>query len=196
MSITSIKAAQRLDSRGKPTVQVILTTVNGCFRSSVPSGASKGDYEAVELRDGDSSCYQGSSILKAVHNVENVLGPAVIDAKLNPATDLAKIDELVVKLDGTDDRSKLGANAILDISMAAARAGAAGAGVPLYKFLAKQAGSSTKDFVMLAPFMNILNGGDHSGNNMAFQEFMIAPIGASSRAVECRDVRLPQNSHH
>ena len=156
MSITSIKAAQRLDSRGKPTVQVILTTANGAFHSLVPSGASKGDYEAVELCDGDDSCYQGNGVLKAVHNIENVLGPALMDAKLNPATDLAKIDELMIKLDGTDDKSKLGANAILGISMAVARAGAAAAGVPLYDFLAKQAGSSTKDFIMPVPFMNVL----------------------------------------
>lgn len=180
--ITSITAQQRLDSRGKPTVQVRLTTASGTFHSIVPSGASKGDYEAVELRDGDQAYYGGEGVLKAVHNVEEVLAPAIIEANLDPATDLKKIDELMVKLDGTDDKSKLGANAILGISMAAARAGAAASDVPLYQFLAKESGTPTDDFVMPVPFMNVLNGGDHSGNTMAFQEFMIAPVDASSFA--------------
>ena len=182
MSITSIRAAQRLDSRGKPTVQVILTTTHGEFRSVVPSGASKGDYEAVELRDGDETCYQGSSVLQAVRNVTDVLGPAIMDAKLDPATDLKKIDELMIKLDGTDDKSNLGANAILGVSMAAARAGAAATSVPLFQFLAKESGTTTDDFILPVPFMNVLNGGDHSGNAMAFQEFMIAPVAARNFA--------------
>ncbi len=180
MPITSIKASQRLDSRGKPTVQVRLTTQHGTFQSIVPSGASKGDYEAVELRDGDQSKFQGSSVLNAVHNIENVLGPALIKSGLEPARDLKAIDEIMVKQDGTDNKSKLGANAILGISMAATRAGAAAQGVPLYEFLAKESGESTTSYVMPVPFFNVLNGGDHSGNTMAFQEFMIAPTGAGS----------------
>lgn len=124
-SITSIKAAQRLDSRGKPTVQVRVTTSDGTFPALVPSGASKGDYEAIELRDGDNAFFQGNGVLKAVHNVDNILGPAIIEKKFDIAKDLKAIDELMIKLDGTDDKSRLGANAILGISMACARASAA-----------------------------------------------------------------------
>lgn len=178
--ILSITASQRLDSRGKPTVQVRLTTGHGHFTSIVPSGASKGDYEAVELRDGDRSAYQGNGVLKAVHNVNAILGPAIVNASLDPITQLSDIDRLMVDLDGTEDKSKMGANAILAISMAAARAGASGKGVPLYRFLAGQAGASTGNAILPVPFMNVLNGGDHSGNTMAFQEFMIAPTGATS----------------
>lgn len=180
MSIVSIRGSQRLDSRGKPTVQVDLTTSHGTFRALVPSGASKGDYEAVELRDGDKSAFQGNGVTKAVKNVDEILGPKLIQSGLDPAHDLKKIDELMIKLDGTDDKSKLGANAILGISMAAARAGAAARGIELYELLAGESGCPQADYVMPVPFMNVLNGGDHSGNPMAFQEFMIAPIGASS----------------
>jgi len=180
MPITSIHAAQRLDSRGKPTVQTTLTNEHGTFVSIVPSGASKGDYEAVELRDGDNSKYQGNGVLNAVHNVENVLGPALIKANLDPSTQLREIDALMIDLDGTTDKSHLGANAILSLSMCAARAGAAAASMPLYAFLAKESETSTDNFVLPVPFMNVLNGGDHSGNAMAFQEFMIAPVGATS----------------
>lgn len=179
MSVTSVIASQRLDSRGKPTVKVSLTTSHGTFHSIVPSGASKGDYEAVELRDGDTSKFQGNGVLKAIHNIESVLGPALKDSKLDPGKDLRKIDELMIKLDGTDDKGRLGANAILAISMAAARAGAVSRGVPLYEFLAKESGH-LEEYVMPVPFFNVLNGGDHAGNAMAFQEFMIAPVGAAS----------------
>lgn len=180
MPIQIVSAAQRLDSRGKPTVQVCVTTEKGTFRALVPSGASKGDYEAVELRDGDQSNYHGNSVLRAVSNVNDKLGPALTAAGLDPGTQLREIDELMIKLDGTDDKSKLGANAILGISMAAARAGAAAREMPLYAFLAAEAGLPTRDWVMPVPFFNVLNGGDHSGNTMAFQEFMLAPVGASS----------------
>ena len=180
MAIISIRGSQRLDSRGKPTVQVDLTTLHGNFRALVPSGASKGDYEAVELRDGDESAFQGNGVTNAVENVDEILGPKIIESGLDPANDLKKIDELMIKLDGTNDKSKLGANAILGVSMAAARAGAAARGLELYEFLANECGFSQRDYVMPVPFMNVLNGGDHSGNPMAFQEFMIAPIGASS----------------
>lgn len=179
MSIVSIRASQRLDSRGKPTVQVDVTTSHGTFRAIVPSGASKGDYEAVELRDGDASVFQGNGVTKACENVDEILGPKIIERGLDPAYHLQDIDTLMIQLDGTDDKSKLGANAILGISMAAARAGAAARGLELYEFLAGESGSPQSDYVMPVPFMNVLNGGDHSGNPMAFQEFMIAPIGAS-----------------
>lgn len=182
MAIISIRASQRLDSRGKPTVQVDLTTSDGTFRAIVPSGASKGDYEAVELRDGDSSAFEGNGVMKACHNVDEVLGPQIVESGLNPAHDLKKIDELMIKLDGTEDKSKLGANAILGVSMAAARAGAAARKVELYEFLAGESGSPTDEYLLPVPFMNVLNGGDHSGSPMAFQEFMIAPTGASSFA--------------
>lgn len=182
MSITSITASQRLDSRGKPTIQVRLTSAYGTFTSVVPSGASKGDYEAVELRDGDPSSYHGNSVLKAVENVNEVLGPRIIESGLVPATELSKIDKLMIDIDGTANKSRLGANAILGISMAAARAGAAARGLPLYEFIAHESGTSVEDYVTPVPFFNVLNGGDHSGNMMAFQEFMIAPVGARSFA--------------
>lgn len=179
-TILSIKASQRLDSRGKPTVQVRIVTNHGTFSSIVPSGASKGDYEAVELRDGDSSFYHGDGVSKAIHNVESLLGPVIIQAGLSPGTQLKEIDRIMIEMDGTEDKSRMGANAILGISMAAARAGAAESGIPLYRFLAREAGMEKGRFVLPVPFMNVLNGGDHSGNTMAFQEFMIAPVGAHS----------------
>ncbi len=182
MSITSITAQQRLDSRGKPTVQVTLRTSDGVFRSIVPSGASKGDYEAVELRDNDPKVFHGQGVAKAVHNVEHILAPKIIDSGLHPAHDLAKIEQLMIDADGTPDKSKLGANAILAVGMAAARAGAAALGIPLYQFLAKQSFTPTSEFVLPVPFMNVLNGGEHSGNPLAFQEFMIAPVHAESFA--------------
>ncbi|KAL2066272.1 hypothetical protein VTL71DRAFT_2343 [Oculimacula yallundae] len=177
--ITNIEAAQRLDSRGKPTIQVSLNTDKGIFRALVPSGASKGAYEALELRDGDKSVYQGNGVLKAVQIVNEILGPAIISRKFDVGKDLANIDALMRQMDGTSDKSKLGANAILGISMACARAGAAEQDVPLYEFLRQQFGSH-KPYIMPVPFFNVLNGGVHSGNLMAFQEFMIAPVGATS----------------
>lgn len=122
--IQAITAAERLDSRGKPTVQVVVTTGKGRFTSLVPSGASKGDYEAIELRDGDGSRYDGNGVTTAVKNVKDILGPELVEARLD-VTEQNKIDELMLQLDGTDDKSKLGANAILGVSMAVARAGAA-----------------------------------------------------------------------
>ncbi|KZF22001.1 enolase [Xylona heveae TC161] len=184
-NIKAINAAQRLDSRGNPTVQVRVTTDDGVFQAIVPSGASKGDYEAVEVRDGDNASFGGKGVEKAVHNVEHVLGPAIINEKFDVAHDLAKIDSLMRHLDGTEDKSKLGANAILGISMACARAGAAAQGVPLYEFLRRESGTSS-EYVMPVPFFNVLNGGVHSGNTMAFQEFMIAPVGAKSMAQAVR----------
>lgn len=163
-------------------MQVTLQTEHGAFRSIVPSGASKGDYEAVELRDGDSSVFHGQGVAEAVHNVEHILAPAIMKSGLDPERDLRRIDEMMMALDGTPDKSKLGANAILAVSMAAARAGAAAARKPLYEFIASESNASVDGFVLPVPFMNVLNGGDHSGNPMAFQEFMIAPIHAGSFA--------------
>ena len=180
-TISSISAAQRLDSRGKPTVQVWVTTQDGTFKAIVPSGASKGDYEAIELRDGKNDAYGGSGVLKAVSNVTNVLGPAIIKKQFDIGKDWKQIDELMIEMDGTADKGNLGANAILGISMACARAAAAANKVPLYELIAREVGH-TEDYVMPVPFFNVLNGGVHSGNTMAFQEFMIAPTGASSFA--------------
>ncbi|KAB5585929.1 Enolase, C-terminal TIM barrel domain-containing protein [Coniochaeta sp. 2T2.1] len=182
MIIKSVRAAQRLDSRGNPTVQVEVETELDTFRSLVPSGASTGKHEAVELRDGDKSQYGGKSVLKAVQNVNEIIGPALIERewKLDPKTHLKDIDQVMRDIDGTPNKSRLGANAILGVSMACARAGAAAARVPLYEFLRREAGRDKGPFVMPVPFLNVLNGGVHSGNTMAFQEIMIAPVGAGS----------------
>lgn len=123
--ITRVDAAERLDSRGKPTVQVTVTTDRGTFRSLVPSGASKGDYEAIELRDGDSTRYQGNGTLKAVENVQEIIGPQLVARKFDVATQQREIDTFMCQLDGSTDKERLGANAILGVSMAVARAGAA-----------------------------------------------------------------------
>ncbi|KAJ5889376.1 hypothetical protein N7504_010186 [Penicillium tannophilum] len=177
--IRCIHAAQRLDSRGIPTVQVDLTTDRGTFRSIVPSGASTGANEAIELRDGNKSAYGGHGVQKAVSNVKVVIDPALVKSGLNVDTDQRKIDRLLKNLDGTKNKERLGASAILGVSMACARAGAAHSEIPLYESLRRQSGAQ-KPFVMPVPFFNVLNGGVHSGNKMAFQETMIAPVGASS----------------
>ncbi|CAI7676726.1 unnamed protein product [Penicillium palitans] len=177
--IRSIQAAQRLDSRGHPTVQVDLTTDKGTFRATVPSGASTGANEAIELRDKDSSAYGGKGVQKAVSNIELVIGPALVQSGLKADTHQKMIDCFLNNLDGTHDKSKLGANAILGVSMACARAGAAHLDIPLYEFLRRESGGK-KPYVMPVPFFNVLNGGVHSGNKIAFQETMIAPVGASS----------------
>ncbi|MCJ1389241.1 hypothetical protein MMC18_002097 [Xylographa bjoerkii] len=179
--ISAVHAAQRLDSRGNPPVQVRLTTNHGTFTAIVPSWASKGEYEACELRDEDVSIYHGNGVTKAVSNVEHVIGPALMARKFDVETDLHKSDAFIIELDGTDDKSKLGANAILSVSMACARAGAAAKGVPLYEFLRQESGTN-KPYVLPVPFFDVLNGGVHSGNSMsmAFQEFTIAPFGATS----------------
>jgi len=181
MPIQSIKAREILDSRGNPTIEVDLTTEKGLFRAAVPSGASTGIYEALELRDGDKSRYLGKGVLKAVNNVNTVLGPALIG--LDP-TKQTEIDEKLKALDGTKDKSKYGANAILGISLAVARAGAAQKNVPLYRHIADIAG--TKKLVLPVPAFNVINGGSHAGNKLAMQEFMILPVGAPSFAEAVR----------
>jgi len=164
-----------LDSRGNPTVEVDLTTENGLFRAAVPSGASTGIYEALELRDGDKSRYLGKGVLKAVKNVNEVIAPKLLG--LDP-TKQQEIDGLMLELDGTETKSKLGANAILGVSLAVARAGAAQKKVPLYKHIADLAGNT--ELVLPVPAFNVINGGSHAGNGLAMQEFMILPVGASS----------------
>merc|ERR1712008_575972 len=177
MPVKKIFARQIYDSRGNPTVEVDLTTERGIFRAAVPSGASTGIYEALELRDKDKSKWHGKGVEKAVENVNKVIAPALIEANVDPIEQKV-IDEMMLKLDGTDNKNSLGANAILGVSMAVCKAGAAHKGVPLYRHIADLAGQ--KDVIMPVPALNIINGGTHAGNKLAMQEFMILPTGASS----------------
>ncbi|GAA5941502.1 uncharacterized protein JCM15063_006121 [Sporobolomyces koalae] len=176
MSISKIHARQIWDSRGNPTVEVDVVTEKGLFRAAVPSGASTGIHEAVELRDGDKSKYLGKGVLKAVANVNDVIGPKLIEAKLD-ITNQEKIDQFLIELDGTANKGKLGANAILGVSMAVAKAAAAQKNVPLYVHFAELAGVKAP-YVLPVPAMNVINGGSHAGNALAFQEFMLLPTGA------------------
>ena len=171
--ITNIIARQILDSRGNPTVEVDVYTENDMMgRAAVPSGASTGAHEAVELRDGDKNFYMGKSVLKAVENVNGILAK---ELKGMSVYDQEEIDEAMNDLDGTPNKSKLGANAILGVSMAAARAAAEEAGLPLYRYL-----GGVSAHTLPVPMMNILNGGKHADNKLDFQEFMIMPVGAES----------------
>lgn len=184
-TITAIKARQIFDSRGNPTVEVDVVTGQGSFRAAVPSGASTGIYEALELRDGGAA-YMGKGVTKAVSNINEIIAPALVG---KDAKDQKALDELMVQqLDGSHSengwtKSKLGANAILGVSMAVARAGAAAFGLPLYSYIAQLAGRDASSAVTLpVPFFNVLNAGEHSGAPLVFQEFMVAPVGASSFA--------------
>jgi len=173
-TIQGVVAREVLDSRGNPTVEVDLTTDVGTFRAIVPSGASTGIYEACELRDGDKTRYLGKGVLKAVANVEQL---AAAIKGMDP-TDQEAIDKKLIEVDGTPNKTNMGANAILAVSMAAAKAGAAAKGVPLYKHFADMAG--VKKWVLPVPWMNVINGGSHAGNRLAMQEFMIGATGAKS----------------
>jgi len=177
MSIRCIHARQIYDSRGNPTVEVDLTTDRGVFRAAVPSGASTGVHEALELRDGDKNVHHGKGVLKAVENVNKKIAPALTSQNI-PVTDQRKIDELMLKLDSTENKANLGANAILGVSMAVCKAAAAEKGLPLYKYIAEISG--TKKIILPVPAFNVINGGSHAGNKLAMQEFMIMPTGASS----------------
>ena len=171
--IEDVKARQILDSRGNPTVEVDVTLSCGVVgRAAVPSGASTGIFEALEMRDGDKSIYCGKSVLKAVDNVNNVIAPELIGEN---AADQQAIDKLMLELDGTENKSKLGANAILGVSLACAKASAMAFEMPLYRYL-----GGINAVTLPVPMMNVLNGGAHADNNVDFQEFMIAPVGASS----------------
>ncbi|CAD5114359.1 DgyrCDS3496 [Dimorphilus gyrociliatus] len=176
MSIKAIKARQIFDSRGNPTVEVDLTTDKGMFRAAVPSGASTGIYEALEMRD-KATEYHGKGVLKAVNNVNTVIAEALVDKPLD-LTKQDKMDKLMIDLDGTENKAKLGANAILGVSMAICKAGAAAKGVPLYKHIAELAGN--KELILPVPAFNVINGGSHAGNKLAMQEFMLLPTGAKS----------------
>ncbi|UYV77991.1 enol-1 [Cordylochernes scorpioides] len=177
MPITKIYARQIFDSRGNPTVEVDLTTDLGMYRAAVPSGASTGIYEALELRDNDKAAYHGKSVKKAIDNVNNIIAPALVQQNLDP-TKQEEIDAIMLKLDGTDNKGKLGANAILGVSLAVCKAGAAQKKVPLYRHIADLAG--TPEIILPVPAFNVINGGSHAGNKLAMQEFMILPTGASS----------------
>ncbi|GIM45257.1 enolase [Collibacillus ludicampi] len=171
--IYDVRAREVLDSRGNPTVEVEVELESGVVsRAIVPSGASTGAYEAVELRDGDKNRYLGKGVLQAVENVNDVIGPEILGMD---ALDQVGIDKLMIELDGTENKGKLGANAILGVSMAVARAAADYLGLPLYVYLG---GFNAK--TLPVPMMNILNGGKHADNNVDIQEFMIMPVGAES----------------
>ena len=171
MRIVDVKAREVLDSRGNPSVEAEVYLDSGVVGSAmVPSGASTGEREAIELRDGDKNRYLGKGVLKAVNNVNTALRDAVIGMN---ADDQAALDKKMIDLDGTNAKSNLGANAILGVSMAAARAAAQEAGKPLYQFL-----NTSGEFVLPVPMMNIINGGSHADNSVDLQEFMILPVGA------------------
>ncbi len=171
--IAEIFARQILDSRGNPTIEADVYTEAGAFgRAAVPSGASTGKYEAVELRDGDKKRYLGKGVLKAVHNVNNIISKEI---KGMTVTDQAELDYAMITLDGTDNKSKLGANAILAVSLAAAKAAAQETSQPLFRYL-----GGVSAHILPVPMMNILNGGAHADNKIDFQEFMIMPVGAET----------------
>lgn len=175
--LKSLKARQIIDSRGNPTVEVDLVTEGGLYRSAVPSGASTGIYEALELRDGDKSVYGGKGVLNAVKNINAILGPKLVGVDIRNQAD---VDSLMLEIDGTTNKSKLGANALLGVSLSVCRAGAGAKGIPLYKHIQELSG--TRELVMPVPAFNVINGGSHAGNNLAMQEFMILPVGAASFA--------------
>ena len=171
--ISKVKAREIFDSRGNPTVEVDITLQDGSFgRAAVPSGASTGEHEAVELRDGDKSRFLGKGVLNAVNNVNTVLASTVIGLD---ALQQSVVDEAMIKADGTPNKSNLGANAILGVSMATARAAANHLDIPLYQHL-----GTAESHLLPAPMMNIINGGSHADNNVDIQEFMVFPLGAKS----------------
>ena len=171
--IASVHARQILDSRGNPTVEVDVITESGFFgRAAVPSGASTGKHEAVELRDGDKAVYVGKGVLKAVENVNKIIAPKLLGV---PATEQTLVDKMLIEIDGTSNKAKLGANATLAVSMAVAKAAAQASNLNLYRYL-----GGVNAITLPVPLMNILNGGVHADNKIDFQEFMIVPTGAST----------------
>jgi len=169
--IISVEAREILDSRGNPTVEAMVKTNDGKGRASVPSGASTGSNEALELRDAEER-YEGKGVQNAVENIRKTIGPELIGENV---FEQARIDKKMIELDGSEDKSNLGANAILAVSLANARAGASSLDVPLFSYLGR-----INDLVLPVPFMNVLNGGEHAGNDLDIQEYMIAPVGADS----------------
>ena len=178
-SIQTVSAREILDSRGNPTVEVDVTTNDGILgRAAVPSGASTGEYEAVELRDNDKERFRGKGVTKAVHNVNATIAP---ELRGQNVLEQPAIDETLRELDGTPDKSRLGANALLGVSLATAKAAAASLGLPLFRYV-----GTVRAATLPVPLMNILNGGEHADNNVDMQEFMIAPVGATSFAEALR----------
>ena len=175
IEIIDVYARQILDSRAFPTVEVEVTLEDGTVaRAAVPSGASTGMFEAVELRDGDKDIYNGKGVLKAVENVNDLIAEELVGMNVY---DQIAIDKAMIALDGTDNKSKLGANAMLGVSLACARAAAESLGLGLYQYIG---GVNAK--VLPVPMMNIINGGSHADNNVDLQEFMVMPVGATSFA--------------
>ena len=173
MKIKKIIGREILDSRGNPTIEVDVTLESGFMgRASVPSGASTGEHEALELRDGDNKRYGGKGVLKAINNINNIIAPKLVGMS---ALEQMEIDHTMLALDGTKTKSNLGANAILGVSLAVAKSAAAYLDIPLYRYI-----GGTNTYVMPIPMMNIINGGSHSDAPIAFQEFMIRPVGAHS----------------
>jgi len=182
-TITKVHARQIFDSRGNPTIEVDITTTKSKYTAAVPSGASTGIYEALELRDGDKANYMGKGVSKAVENVNTIIAPALVGR--TPSDQKAIDEHMVQTLDGSQNewgwsKSKLGANAILGVSMAVCKAGAASKGMPLYQHIAELAGNPTDKMCMPVPAFNVINGGSHAGNKLAMQEFMILPVGAEN----------------
>jgi enolase len=181
MYIEDVKARQIIDSRGNPTVEVDVRLDDGTLgRAAVPSGASTGAYEACELRDGDKKKYLGKGVLKAVANVNDIIGPELIGLQ---AFEQRTIDNLMIEMDGTDNKAKLGANAILGVSLALAKAAAEAHGLPLYRYIG---GTNAKQLPV--PMANIINGGKHADNKVDFQEFMVMPVGAKNWSDGIRQV--------
>ncbi len=177
-TIESVHGREILDSRGNPTVEVEVILADGSSgRAAVPSGASTGAYEAIELRDGDKKRYLGKGTLKAVANVNGPISEAIMG---HDAFEQAALDQLLIDLDGTETKSKMGANALLGVSLANAHAAASSTGLPLYRYL----GGSNARYLPV-PMMNVLNGGKHADNNIDFQEFMIMPLARRPSATRC-----------
>ncbi|MCX4333515.1 MAG: phosphopyruvate hydratase [Bacteroidales bacterium] len=173
MIIVAVKGREILDSRGNPTIEAEVVLESGITgTASVPSGASTGENEAIELRDGDPGRYGGKGVLKAVANINETIAPAIVGMS---ALDQRLVDKVMIELDGTPNKSRLGANAILGVSLAVAKAAAAYLGIPLYRYI-----GGTNTYILPVPMMNIINGGSHSDAPVAFQEFMIRPVGAPS----------------
>merc|ERR1712142_1268535 len=177
MVIKKVHSRQIFDSRGNPTVEVDLWTDKGMFRAAVPSGASTGIYEALEMRDGDKTKYHGKSVFNAVGHVNNDIAPALVGKNMDEK-DQTAVDKFLLELDGTENKNKFGANAILGVSLAVCKAGAAAKGVPLYRHIADLAGNA--EVILPVPAFNVINGGSHAGNKLAMQEFMILPTGAKN----------------
>ncbi len=186
--ITKIKAREVLDSRGNPTVEVDVVTEHGIFRAMTPSGASAGQHEALELRDGDKSRYQGKGTLKAVENVNKNIAPKLIG--LDPAAQ-GTIDNIMLKLDGTENKDKFGANAILPVSMAVTKAGAASKGLALFEYIGEMFG--VVPHILPVPMCNVINGGKHAGQENSIQEHMLMPVGAKSFV---EGIRMVSESYH